>query len=123
MTNSDNGFLLIQEIMAALSEAYGWVHYKPEEKSVLRLDPASYQDFSGTYEVHPNYRLDVSQEDYYLVIRPTGQAATKFYAESQTLFYSTDPYVRIQFLRNKAGAVDGLVLWQQDFELEAKKIR
>ena len=123
MTNSDNGFLLIQEIMAALSEAYGWAHYKPEEKTVLRLDPASYQDFSGTYEVNPSYRLDVSQEDYYLVIRPTGQTATKFYAESQTLFYSTDPYVRIQFLRNKAGAADGLVLWQQDFELEAKKIK
>ncbi len=123
MTNSENGFLLIQEIMAGLSEAYGWAHYKPEEKSVLRLDPAAYQDFSGTYEVHPNYRLDVTSEDYYLVIRPTGQAATKFYAESQTLFYSTDPYVRIQFLRNKAGSVDSLVLWQQDFELEAKKVK
>jgi len=123
MTNSDNGFLLVQEIMAALSGAYGWAHFKPEEKSVLRLDPGSYRDFSGTYEVNPNYRLEVAPEDYYLVIRPTGQAATKFYAESQTLFYSTDPYVRIQFLRNAKGDVEGLVLWQQDFEIEAKKIR
>jgi hypothetical protein len=65
----------------------------------------------------------VAVQDYYLVIQPTGQAATKFYAESQTLFYSTDPYVRIQFLRNKAGGAEGLVLWQQDFELEAKKIK
>ena len=123
MTNSDNGFFLIQEIMAGLSEAYGWAHYKPEEKSVLRLDPGAYGEFAGTYEVNPNYRLEVTHEDYYLVIKPTSQAATKFYAEGQTLFYATDPYVRIQFLRNKAGEVEGLVLWQQDFELEAKKVR
>jgi CubicO group peptidase (beta-lactamase class C family) len=123
MTNSDNGFFLIQEIMAGLSEAYGWAHYKPEEKSVLRLDPAAYGEFAGTYEVNPGYRLEATYEDYYLVIKPTGQAATKFYAEGQSLFYATDPYVRIQFLRNKAGGVEGLVLWQQDFELEAKKVR
>jgi CubicO group peptidase (beta-lactamase class C family) len=123
MTNSDNGFLLIQEIMAGLSEAYGWAHFRPEEKSVLRLDPGAYGEFVGTYEVNPGYRLEVTHEDYYLVIKPTGQAVTKFYAEGQSLFYATDPYVRIQFLRNKAGDVEGLVLWQQDFELEAKKIR
>jgi len=123
MTNSDNGHLLIQEIMAGLSEAYGWAHYKPEEKTVLRLDPGAYGEFAGTYEVSPGYRLEVTHEDYYLVIKPTSQVATKFYAEGKSLFYATDPYVRIQFLRNKADKVEGLVLWQQDFELEARKIK
>jgi len=65
----------------------------------------------------------VTWNDYYLVIRPTGQASTKFYAEGRTLFYSTDPYVRIQFYKDKSGAVSSLVLWQKDFELEAKKVR
>jgi len=121
MTNSDNGFTLIEELLCALSAAYQWPHYKPEEKPVLRLDPDTYQSFAGRYEVGPNYFLDVTWEDYYLIIQPTGQAATKFYAEGQTLFYSTDPYIRIQFLRDR-GPVDGLILWQQDFELQAKKI-
>ncbi len=121
MTNSDNGFTLIDEILCALSEVYAWPGYKPAEKQVLRLDPETYQSFTGRYEVGPNYFLDVSWEDYYLVIQPTGQAATRFYAEGQTLFYSTDPYIRIQFLRDR-GPVDGLVLWQQDFELKARKI-
>jgi hypothetical protein len=122
MTNSDNGFVLIQEILCALAEAYKWPHYKPEEKTVLRLDPAIFQQYIGRYEVSPSYVLDVTQEDYYLVVRPTGQASTKFYAESQTLFYSTDPYVRIQFRSDKQGKFDSLVLWQLDFELKAKKI-
>jgi len=121
MTNSDNGFTLIDEMLAALATTYDWPHYKPEEKQVLRLDPETYKSFTGRYEVGPDYFLDVTWEDYYLVIQPTGQAATRFYAEGQTLFYSTDPYIRIQFLRDR-GPVDGLVLWQQDFELKAKKI-
>jgi len=123
MTNSDNGLFLIREILSAFSEAYKWPHYKPEEKPVLRLTPESYQQYIGRYEVNPSYVLDVTQEDYYLVIRPTGQSPTKFYAESQTLFYSTDPYIRIQFLSNRLNQVDRLVLWQQDFELQAKKIQ
>jgi len=123
MTNSDNGFVLIREIMCALAEAYDWPQYMPEEKPVLRLDPATYGLYTGRYEVRPDYVLDVTAEDYYLVIRPTDQAPTKFYAEGQTLFYATDPYIRIQFMKNPQGLVDSLVLWQQDFELEAKKIR
>lgn len=123
MTNSDNGALIIQEILCALSEAYMWPHFKPEEKTVLRLGPETYAAFEGRYEVNPSYVLDVAREDYYLVIRPTGQAATKFYAEGQTLFYSTDPYIRIQFFSDKQGRIDSLVLWQQDFELQAKRIQ
>ncbi len=123
MTDSENGFVLIQEILCALSEAYHWPHYKPEEKTVLRLEPETYAQFVGRYEVRPDYVLDVTQEDYYLVIRPTGQTATRFYAEGRTLFYSVDPYVRIQFLSDKTGRVDSLVLWQQDFELTAKKTK
>jgi CubicO group peptidase (beta-lactamase class C family) len=123
MTNSENGTLLIREILAALAEAYGWAGFRPEEKEVLRLDPGTYQAYSGRYEVNPAYALDVSRDDYALLIQPTGQTPAKFYAEGQTLFYSADPYIRIQFFKDKKGAVERLVLWQGDFEIEAKKIR
>ena len=122
MADSDNGPFLIDEILAALAEAYKWPDYAPEQKQVLRLAAGIYESFVGRYEVNPAYVLDVRWEDYYLVIQPTGQAATKFYAEGQSLFYSTDPYIRIQFLKDRDDLVTGLVLRQQDFELEAKKI-
>jgi CubicO group peptidase (beta-lactamase class C family) len=123
MTNSDNGGLLTEEILRAVSAVYGWGRYKPEEKPLYRLDPTVYQDYVGLYEVTPDYQLDVSFEDYYLVIQPTGQARTKFYVESQTVFFSIDPYIRIQFRRDAKGVVNGLVLWQQDFEQMARKVR
>lgn len=122
MTNSDNGFLLADEILRALSEVYEWPDFKPVEKTLYRLDPSIYPGYVGRYEVTPEYALVVSHEDYYLVIRPTGQAPTRFYVESQTFFFSVDPYIRIQFHADEKGDVTGLTLWQQDFKQEARKV-
>lgn len=123
MTNSENGSILIEEILRALSVVYEWPHFKPEEKPLYRLDPSIYQQYVGRYQVKPDYVLNVSYKDYYLVVQPTGQVPTKFYVEGETLFFSVDPFIRIQFRKDKLGKVDNLVLWQQDFELTAKKIQ
>ncbi len=121
MTNSDNGFLVTEEILRAVSAVYEWPDYKPQEKTLFRLDPSIYAQYVGRYEITPDYVLDITHEDYYLVIRPTGQAPTKFYVENPTFFFSVDPYIRIQFLTDPGGDVTGLVLWQQDFKQEARK--
>lgn len=122
MTNSDNGKILIEEIFRASAAAYNWPHFKPVERPLYRLDPAVYERYVGRYEILPDYVLDVRYEDYYLVIQPTGQAPTKFYVESETVFFSVDPFIRIQFRRDEKGNVTHLVLWQQDFEQIARKI-
>jgi CubicO group peptidase (beta-lactamase class C family) len=122
MTNSDNGGLLGNEILRAISAAYEWPDFKPEARPLYRLDPSIYEQYVGRYRVNPDYELDVRYEDYYLVIQPTGQAPTRFYVESPTLFFSVDPYIRIQFLTDAKGMVTGLILWQQDFKQEAQKI-
>lgn len=123
LTNSDNGGLLADEIVRAVSAAYGWPDYKPEERPLFRLDPSTYAQYVGRYEISPVYALEVTFEDYYLIIHPTGQVRTKFYVESETIFFSVDPFIRIQFRRDDKGAVDGLVLWQEDFEQTAVKVR
>ncbi len=122
MTNSDNGFILADEILRAVSAAYGWPDFKPEERPLCRLDPSIYEQYVGRYRVTPDYILNVTWKDYYLVIQPTGQAPTKFYVENTTFFFSIDPYIRIQFLLGDQGKVTGLLLWQQDFKQEAVKI-
>ncbi len=122
MTNSENGMLLADEILRSLAAAYLWPDFGPVEKTLFRLDPSIYAGYVGRYEVTPEYALDITHEDYYLVIRPTGQAPTKFYVESQTFFFSIDPYIRIQFHTDEKGDVAGLTLWQQDFKQEARKV-
>jgi len=123
LTNSDNGELLTGEILRAASATYGWPRFQPEERPLFRLDPTIIEQYVGRYKVTDDYFLDVRSEDYYLVIQPTGQAPTKFYVESGTIFFSIDPYIRIQFRRDDRGAVNGLALWQQDFEQQAVKVQ
>ncbi len=122
MTNCANGLLLADEILRAMAAAYLWPDFGPVEKTLYRLDPSIYAGYVGRYEVTQEYALDIAHEDYYLVIRPTGQAPTKFYVESQTFFFSIDPYIRIQFHSDEKGDVTGLTLWQQDFKQEARKV-
>lgn len=122
MANSDNGGLLLDEIIRGLSVIYGWPDFKPEEKPLYRLDPSVYQQYVGRYEVNGSYYLDISFEDYYLVVHPTGQTPTKFYVETQTIFFSVDPFLRIKFNLDDNGQVTGLTLWQEDYEIRARKI-
>lgn len=122
MANSDNGGLLLDEIIRGLSVIYDWPDFKPEEKPLYRLDPSVYQQYVGRYEVNGSYYLDISFEDYYLVVHPTGQTMTKFYVETQTIFFSVDPFLRIKFNLDDSGQVTGLTLWQEDYEIRARKI-
>ena len=122
MANSDNGGLLLDEIIRGLSVIYDWPDFKPEEKPLYRLDPSVYQQYVGRYEVNGSYYLDISFEDYYLVVHPTGQTPTRFYVETQTIFFSVDPFLRIKFNLDDNGQVAGLTLWQEDYEIRARKI-
>jgi len=122
MTNSANGSYLIEEILRGISAAYEWPHFQPEEKTLYRLDPSVYAQYVGKYEINPEYVLDVAHEDYYLVITPTGQAPTRFFAQGLSVFFSTDPYIVIRFEKDEEGRVTGLILRQRSQSSLAKKI-
>jgi hypothetical protein len=123
MANSDNAAYLIEELLRSISDAYKWPHFIPEIKTYFRLDPSIYPQYVGKYEVNPDYILTVTHEDYYLVIQPTGQAPTKFYVESQTKFFSVDPYIEIRFLKGADGNIDRLHLTQRGHTSTARKIQ
>lgn len=122
MTNSDNGAYLVDEILRGISAAYEWPHFQAEEKTLYRLDPSVYAQYVGKYEINPEYVLDVVHEDYYLVITPSGQVPTRFYAQGFSVFFSTDPYTVIRFEKDDEGRVTGLILRQRGQSTQAKKI-
>ncbi len=122
MTNSANGSYLIDEILRGVSAVYEWPHFKPEVKPLYRLDPSIYAQYVGKYEVNPDYILEVDHEDYYLVITPSGQAPTRFYVQSSTVFFSTDPHIIIRFERDADRGVTALSLTQRGQVIRANKI-
>lgn len=121
MANSDNGEFLIGEVLRALSAVYEWSYFKPEEKTWYRLDEAVIRGYVGRYQVTPQYILEVAAEDPCIIVTPTGQAPTKFYVDSESVFFSIDPPARIRFQRDAAGRVDRLILGQGHFLQEALK--
>ena len=122
MTNSDNGAHLIDEIVRGISAVYEWPHFQPEVKTLYKLDSSVYSQYVGRYEISPDYVLNVTHEDYYMIITPTGQAPTKFYAQGLTVFFSEDPYIVIRFEKDGEGRVTGLILTQRGQSQKAKKI-
>jgi CubicO group peptidase (beta-lactamase class C family) len=122
MADSDNGMFLIDEILRGLSAAYLWPYFKPEEKPLYRLAPDVIRDYPGRYRIAPDYILEVTVEDPGLVVKPTGQAATKFYVDSASVFFSIEPPARIRFQRDDSGRVDRLILFQGDQIREALRI-
>jgi len=122
MVNSDNGGYLIDEILCSISDAYKWPDFIPTTKTYYRLDPSIYARYEGIYELNPDYRLEITHEDYYLIVQPTGQAPTRFFVESPTRFFSVDPYTEIRFLKDETGRVAGLELTQRGQTSRARKI-
>jgi len=122
MTNSDNGAHLIDEIVRGISAVYEWPHFQPEVKTLYRLDSSVYSQYVGRYEINPDYVLNVTHEDYYMIITPTGQVPTKFYAQGLTVFFSEDPYIVIRFEKDGEGRVTGLILTQRGQSQKANKI-
>ncbi len=49
MTNSDNGGPLIQEVLAAIFQEYGWSGYGPTEIVPIALQPDAPREFVGRY--------------------------------------------------------------------------
>jgi CubicO group peptidase (beta-lactamase class C family) len=112
MANGDNGEPLIDEILRALSAAYGWAYFKPEEKPLYRLDPSVSGSYVGRYRLGSGAVLEVSAEDPFLVLTSAGRPPIKLYVDGETVFFSIDPPLRVRFQKDGSGRVDRLVLIQ-----------
>ncbi len=56
-------------------------------------------------------------------MRATGQAMFEYLPESPTEFFHKTADIQISFVKDSSGVVTGLVLHQDGFDREAKKIK
>ena len=95
----------------------------PVERKAVLVDEEVLRGYVGEYELRPGFTITVTQSGGTLVLRATGQPAFEFLAESPTEFFRMTGNVQVSFVREISGAVTRLVLHQEGFDLEAKKIR
>ena len=95
----------------------------PVERKPVAVDENVLQGYVGEYELRPDFTLTVTRSGGRLYMKATGQPMFEYVAASATEFFRTAGDIRITFLKDPSGAVTGLVLYQDGFDSEAKKVK
>jgi CubicO group peptidase (beta-lactamase class C family) len=112
MTNSDNGMDVADEVLHSIAAEYNWPDWHPIVHTAIQVDEKILQQYTGTYEIAPNFDLVVTVENGHLVTQATGQPRFRMYAETETRFFPLDFPAEIEFLKDGQGKVNALVLHQ-----------
>lgn len=108
MTNSDNGGLLINEILRAIAREYAWPDYQVVEKTAVALAPEAFDDFIGRYE-REDTTLAVARSGTRFFMRLTGQPRMEIFPQSDHEFFTLDQPDIFVFERNASGGVTHIV--------------
>jgi hypothetical protein len=106
MANGENGSPLIQEILRSVAKTYGWSAFRPEQRSVVDVDPAVLARYAGRYQIPGLTSLTVSVKDGALamMVPLLGPDPQKLLAQSPTQFFNLDSGVNITFVDGPDGA-------------------
>jgi CubicO group peptidase (beta-lactamase class C family) len=123
MTNSDSGGELTQEIFRAVAKEYGWPDDKPVEHKLVKMNPATFAAYAGTYEIPDIGKLTVTFKSSTLYVQtdPLGPDPIELFPESSTQFFILANDVTFTFHKDSSGALL-LTLHAFSQTFEAKKV-
>jgi CubicO group peptidase (beta-lactamase class C family) len=124
MTNSDSGGELTEEIYRAVAKEYGWPDYKPIEHRLIKINPAAFADYPGTYEIPGVGKLTITIKPTGLFVEaePFGPDPLELLPESATQFFVLSGDITFTFHKDPQGPITGLTLHAGQQTFEAKKI-
>jgi CubicO group peptidase (beta-lactamase class C family) len=124
MTNSDSGGELTQEIFRSVAKEYGWPDYHPTEHTLIKINPATFAAYPGTYEIPSVGKLTISMKPtgLYVQAEPFGPDPQELLPESPTQFFVLSGDITFTFQKDAEGAVTGLTLQAGAQTFAAKKI-
>jgi CubicO group peptidase (beta-lactamase class C family)/imidazolonepropionase-like amidohydrolase len=89
MTNGDNGDALLMEYVRAVAREYGWADLTPRTRRVIAVPASVRSALVGQYQLAPNWRIEVREEQGRLVAGPVGRRPLPLFAESDSTFFFT----------------------------------
>ena len=93
----------------------------PSRKEV-EVSTSILQNYTGTYELAPNFHLTVTLEGGNLMTEATGQSKVQVFPESETKFFLKTTDAQIEFILDASGHATGLKLYQGGRITQAKKV-
>lgn len=123
MTNSDNGAKLAAEIMISIAREYGWRDFLPKEKIIYPVDPKTYDDLTGSYQLEPGITFNITAENGKLIIQAIGQEKVQLLPLSETDFFLREADVELKFIRDSQGKVNSIAFRDGDIKITAVRIK
>jgi len=94
----------------------------PVQRIEIKLDTKKLEELVGQYELNPDFIITISLDKDQLYLQATGQQKLEIFPESETEFFLKVVDAQIIF-QKKDGNVTGLILYQANQEMPAKKIK
>jgi hypothetical protein len=91
-------------------------------KKEVAVAPQVLDQYVGTYELAPNFKILVTLEGSQLMAQASGQQRLPIFASSETRFFYKVVQAEIEFFKNDKGAVSHLVLYQNNQEMRAPRV-
>lgn len=95
----------------------------PWDRQQITLDPAIYTAYVGEYEIAPTFSLTILVVGDTLMVQPTGEEAAELFPASETRFFLTAIDAEIEFVKDGAGKVTGLIFHQGGQGFSGKKVK
>ncbi len=95
----------------------------PTPRKAAPVDPKIYDLYAGDYELTPGFIITILRRGEKLISQATGQEEVELFPESETRFFLKVVDAQVDFVKDAAGRVTGLVLHQGGQNLPAKKIK
>jgi len=122
MVNSDNGEIM-SELINSVAKVYGFKGlYRSTLKKTVAVEDAVLQTYTGKYALTPTFILTVSREGSQLYTQATGQPKFSVYPSTATRFFIRSFPAELDFIKDAAGKVNSVILYQNGQQHEAKRV-
>jgi len=124
MTNSDSGNELTEEIFRSDAKEYAWPDYKPVEHTLIKINPATFAAYPGTYEIPGIAKLTITMASTGLQVQTDffGPDPQDLLPESPTQFFVLAGDVTLTFQKDTQGAITAITVHAGPQTFDAKKI-
>lgn len=106
MTNSDNGFALIAEIIPTLGRLYGWPGYAPQSRHFVSVPVSRQRRLTGSFQAKDSYPFTIDMFEGHLQLRIAGGTPHKLLTSSALTLFETDNIMQLSFRNSDRGELD-----------------
>lgn len=94
----------------------------PENLKTIKIDEEQMKGYTGTYEINPNFKIDVKIINNHLFSQATGQGKFELFPKNSDEFFTIDFESTIYFQKDNIRKIDGLIIHQNNNDTKGKKI-